>query len=146
MPAHQRFQEEMSYASFDHPVNGAASRHVALPKHRNAYGPLCRTFNVDTIKTTEITFDPAKNEANIRERGLPFSLVKDEFDWASAQLIEDRRRDYGERRYRALGLIGLRLHAVVYTPRANGMHVISLRKANRREEKRYAAKAESRTD
>ena len=101
---------------------------------------------MDTIKPTEISFDQAKNEANIRERGLPFSLVKDEFDWSNAQVIEDKRRDYGERRYRALGLIGVRLHAVVYTLRATGMHVISLRKANKREKRRYAAKAESRTD
>jgi uncharacterized DUF497 family protein len=101
---------------------------------------------VDTIKPTGITFDPAKNEANIRARGLPFSLVKDEFDWAGAQVVEDKRRDYGERRYRALSLIGRRLHAVVYTPRGNGMHVISLRKANKREERLYAAKAESRVD
>ena len=101
---------------------------------------------MDTIKPAEISFDPVKNEANIRERGLPFSLVKDEFDWASAQVIEDRRRNYGERRFRALGLIGVRVHAVVYTPRATGMHVISLRKANKREERRYAAKAESGTD
>ncbi len=101
---------------------------------------------MDTIKTTEITFDPAKNAASIRERGLSFSLVKDEFDWAGAQAIEDTRRDYGELRYRALGLIGTRLHAVVYTPRGAGIHVISLRKANRREEKRYAAKTESGTD
>ena len=103
-------------------------------------------FNVDTIKPAEITFDPGKSEANIRERGLPFSLVKDEFDWASAQVIEDRRRDYGERRFRALGFIGVRLHAVVYTLRTTVMHVISLRKANRREERRYATQAESGTD
>lgn len=101
---------------------------------------------MDTIKPVEISFDPAKNAANIRERGLPFSLVKDEFDWATAQVIEDRRRDYGERRYRALGFIGTRLHAVAYTPRANGMHVISLRKANRREKSRYATQTESGTD
>ena len=108
--------------------------------------PLHRVFNVDTIKPVEITFDPPKNAASIRERGLPFSLVKDEFDWAGAQVIEDTRRDYGESRYRALGLIGTRLHAVVYTSRSAVMHVISLRKANRREEKRYAAKTESGTD
>lgn len=100
---------------------------------------------MDTIKAGKISFDQAKNAANIRERGLPFSLVQDEFDWATAQVIEDIRRDYGERRYRALGFIGARLHAVVYTPRANGMHVISLRKANRREERRYASKTESGT-
>jgi len=101
---------------------------------------------VDTIKPADISFDPAKNAANLRERGLPFSLVKDEFDWASAHVVEDKRRDYGERRYRALGFIGTRLHAVVYTQRATVMHVISLRKANRREARRYAAKAESGTD
>ena len=101
---------------------------------------------MDTIKTIEISFDPAKNEANIRERGLPFSLVKEEFDWASAQVIEDRRRPYGERRYRAFGLIGMRLHAVIYTPRATGIHIISLRKANRREVRRYGEKAESVSD
>lgn len=105
-----------------------------------------QSFIVDTIKPTEITFDPAKDEANARERGLPFFLVKDEFDWATAQVVEDMRKDYGERRYRALGFIGTRLHAVVYTPRATGMHVISLRKANRPEEKGYAKKAESGVD
>jgi hypothetical protein len=108
----------------------------ALPGH----------ISVATIKPTEISFDPAKNEANVRERGLPFSLVRDEFDWATAQVIEDRRRDYGEQRYRALGYIGTRLHAVVYTPRESAMHVISLRKANRREETCYAAQTEPRAD
>jgi uncharacterized DUF497 family protein len=103
-------------------------------------------FNVDTIKPAQITFDSAKSAANIRERGLPFSLVKDEFDWASAQVIEDRRREYGERRYRALGLIGTRLHALIYTPRGTGIHVISLRKANQREVRRYGEKAQSVSD
>jgi len=51
---------------------------------------LHRVFNVDTIKPAEITFDPAKNAANIRERGLPFSLVKDEFDWSGAQYRRSR--------------------------------------------------------
>lgn len=34
-----------------------------------------------------------------------------------------------------------RLHAMVFTPRAGKVHVISLRKANRREMRRYEAKA-----
>jgi uncharacterized protein len=106
---------------------------------------LLQTITVDTIKPVAISFDPAKNAANIRARGLPFSLVRDEFDWASAKVIEDTRRDYGERRFRALGYIGVRLHAVIYTLRATGMHVISLRKANGREARRYAEKTESGT-
>ncbi|MHB1654970.1 MAG: BrnA antitoxin family protein [Burkholderiales bacterium] len=54
-----------------------------------------------------------------------------------------RRRyseNYGKRRYRALGLIGDRLYAVVFTPRADTVHVISLRRANHREVKNYEQK------
>ena len=52
-------------------------------------------------------------------------------------IAEDLRKEYGERRFQALGLIAGRLHAMVFTPRAGKIHVISLRKANRREMKRY---------
>jgi uncharacterized protein len=57
-----------------------------------------------------------------------------------ALIVEDLRKDYGERRFQALGLIGDRLHDG-FTPRANKAHVISLRKANKREVKRYEAQA-----
>jgi uncharacterized protein len=85
-----------------------------------------------------ISFDPLKNERNIAERGLSFELVA-EFEWDSALVVEDVRRDYGERRFQALGIIMERLHAMVFTPRAGRVHVISLRKANRREIRLYEA-------
>ncbi|MGQ0711255.1 MAG: hypothetical protein ACT4NV_16095 [Rhodoferax sp.] len=50
----------------------------------------------------DISFDPAKNERNEHERGLPFSLVA-QHDWSDAVIEEDGRKDYGERRYRVLG-------------------------------------------
>ena len=56
---------------------------------------------------------------------------------------EDTRKAYGERRFRVLGFIGERLHAVVFTPRAGKVHVISLRKANPREVKKYAETSKS---
>jgi uncharacterized DUF497 family protein len=87
-----------------------------------------------------ISFDPVKSERNERERGLPFSLAA-QLDWSDAMIEEDARKDYGERRYRVLGYIGDRLHAVVFTPRAGKAHVISLRKANRREVKQHEQKA-----
>lgn len=49
----------------------------------------------------EISFDAAKSERNEIERGLPFTLVE-QLDWSAALLEEDVRKDYGERRYRAL--------------------------------------------
>jgi uncharacterized protein len=85
-----------------------------------------------------ISFDPKKNERNIAERDLSFDLVE-EFEWNSALVVEDSRKDYGERRFQALGLIDGRLHALVFTPRAGRVHVISLRKANRREVRHYEA-------
>lgn len=84
----------------------------------------------------QITFDPAKSERNITERGLPFELVRG-FDWSSAIIYEDTRKDYGERRYQAFGYIDERLFVVVFTPRAGKVHVISLRKANSREVKQH---------
>jgi uncharacterized protein len=84
----------------------------------------------------QLSFDPDKNERNIQERGLAFTLAA-ELDWATALIDQDIRHDYGERRYRALGCIGERLYALIFTPRAGMVHVISLRKANAREVKRY---------
>ena len=85
-----------------------------------------------------LSFDPQQNERNIAERGLPFALVE-EFEWDSALVVEDTRGNYGERRFQALGLTVQRLHALVFTPRAGRFHVITLRKANRREARRPPA-------
>jgi uncharacterized DUF497 family protein len=65
---------------------------------------------------------------------LPFTLVL-QLEWSGAVIQKDVRKSYGERRY--LGMIGDRLHAAVFTPRAGKVHVISLRKANQREVKAY---------
>jgi len=83
-----------------------------------------------------ISFDPAKSKRNAAERGLPFDLAA-EFDFETALIGQDRRQDYGEIRWLALGLIGGRLHALCYTERDDGIRVISLRKANAREVKVY---------
>lgn len=67
-------------------------------------------------------------------------------EWATALMEEDTRKAYGERRFQVLGYIGERLHAMVFTPREGKVHVISLRKANSREVKKYAKTPKSRTD
>lgn len=103
---------------------------------------LDRLFFVSTLNQVAIVFDLAKSKRNERERGLSFSLVS-ELEWSHALIQEDERRDYGERRYRVLGYIGDRLHAMVFTPRTGKVHVISLRKANKREVKLYEEKAPS---
>lgn len=79
-----------------------------------------------------ITFDPAKNDGNIAERGLSFELMT-EFEWESPLTVEDTRRDYGERRLQVMALLKSRLHVAVITLRGDAVHVISFRKANRKE-------------
>ena len=89
-----------------------------------------------------IEFDPLKSQRNAAERQLPFDLV-DGFDWDAAIVVEDTRQAYPERRFEAVGPIGERLHVVVFAAIPGGIRVISFRKANAREEKRYE---KSRTD
>lgn len=84
----------------------------------------------------EIDFDPIKNDKNIRERGLSFERVRD-FDFATAVVREDIRKDYPETRFVALGHLEGRLHVLCFTPTAGGIRVISFRKGNRREERDY---------
>lgn len=84
----------------------------------------------------KMDFDPAKNDRNIRERGLPFERVAD-FDFDTAVIYPDTRRDYSEVRYVALGMLDARLHVLVFSEIAGGIRVISFRKGNDREVKHY---------
>jgi uncharacterized protein len=92
-----------------------------------------------------IEFDPAKSARNEKLRGISFEALAI-FEWATAVVIADTRRDYGEPRYRALGFAEGRLHSLVFTPRADGIRVISLRRANCREVRRYETQDRPGTD
>lgn len=82
-------------------------------------------------------FDLAKDDSNRDKHGL--SLVDaDGFEWETAVVREDTRKPYAEPRFQATGYIGDRLHVMVFCLRAYSVRVISLRKANKREEMSYA--------
>jgi uncharacterized DUF497 family protein len=83
-----------------------------------------------------IEFDLGKDEANRRKHGLTLSRVQ-EGDWAHAYIEHDDRRDYGELRFYAYLVIEARVHVVIFTPRGDRLRIISLRRANSREVKRY---------
>jgi uncharacterized protein len=84
----------------------------------------------------QIEFDPAKNLRNIAQRGLSFELAG-EFDFDTAIIWMDTRKVYPEVRVSALGLLAGRVHALVFSETTQGIRVISFRKANKREVKRY---------
>ena len=81
-------------------------------------------------------WDAAKRRSNIaKHAGIDFVLVKN-FEWSTAQTVRSDRA--GEVRYSSIGYIGPRLHVVIYTVRDGARRIISLRKANKREEAHYA--------
>jgi uncharacterized DUF497 family protein len=82
-------------------------------------------------------WDDRKAAQNVAKHGVPF-------DYAARISLdpyrldtEDTRRDYGENRRLTLGKIEGRLFAVAYTPRGPVIRLISARKANEREQRKY---------
>ena len=87
-----------------------------------------------------IEFDPAKNEANIAKHGVDMASGE-QFEFDTALVTVDTRQSYGEIRHVATGYIKGRLHVLVFTKRGPNVRMISLRKANRREEREYSESA-----
>ncbi len=84
-----------------------------------------------------IAFDPAKRDWTLVNRGLDFKDAALVFDGLTAE-VEDTRRNYGEKRIICFGLLRGRLVVIGYTPRGAVRHVFSMRKANDREQARFA--------
>ena len=85
---------------------------------------------------TRFEFDPAKNALNSVGHGVALAAVFD-FEWDHAVIDEDQRKNYREVRYRAIGQVKGRVHVLVFAIRSDVFRIISLRKANRREERYY---------
>lgn len=85
-----------------------------------------------------ITFDPAKDAANRAKHAVSLSLC-DAVLAGSVHTEEDTRYDYGERRFVTFGYVNDRLHVAVWTPDPDqdAVRSISVRKANKREQKAY---------
>jgi uncharacterized DUF497 family protein len=83
----------------------------------------------------EISFDPAKRDKALRERGLDFRRASEVFA-GRVLTLEDDRHDYGETRFQTYGSLDGRIVMVVWTPRADARHVISMRYCHEREANR----------
>ncbi|MDX9988699.1 MULTISPECIES: BrnT family toxin [Thiothrix] len=84
----------------------------------------------------KIDYDPKKNAWNVEHRDLPFALVE-HVDWDTALIREDTRYDYPEQRYVMLACMNGGLYVVCFTPIADGIRVISFRKADKPERRNY---------
>jgi hypothetical protein len=86
-------------------------------------------------------WDEEKNRSNIEKHGIDFREAQDVF--LSPRLsVEDTRQDYGEKRIITIGSVGTSVCVVVFTRREETTRIISARKANERERKRYYERIE----
>ena len=80
----------------------------------------------------KISFDPAKRDVTLRERGLDFNDAAEIFAGRSLTISDDRR-DYGEARFVTYGWIGAIAVAMAWTRRQDSLRVISMRRMHQRE-------------
>ena len=85
----------------------------------------------------DFEWDETKNRANVRKHGFDFAEAKEMF--RGVLVVEpDTREDYGERRWRGIGMIRGRTTVVVFTePAPETIRIISLRKADHEEREEY---------
>ena len=84
-----------------------------------------------------VSYDPAKRDKALAERGLDFADAALVFEGLTVE-VEDTRKDYGEQRIICYGQLAGRLVVIGYTPRGSVRHIFSMRKANDREQTRLA--------
>ena len=84
----------------------------------------------------KISFDLAKRDISLRERGLDFRDAAEIFAGRNAT-IADARKDYREPRFITAGYLKNRLVVLVWTPREDRRRIISMRYAHGKEESRW---------
>ncbi|OQW36136.1 MAG: hypothetical protein A4E19_00295 [Nitrospira sp. SG-bin1] len=79
----------------------------------------------------------AKNRSNRAKHGLDFADAEQVFAGRCVTFVDDRF-DYGEKRLVSLGTLAGRVVVMAHSPRGHdATRIISMRKANRREQKIY---------
>ncbi len=84
----------------------------------------------------DVSFDPAKRDATLANRGLDFADAGAVFAGHTVT-VQDTRFDYGEDRYITAGHLNRRCVVLVWTPRGESRRIISMRYAHEREEKAW---------
>ncbi len=84
----------------------------------------------------EFEWDEIKRAKNLKKHDIDFEDALAIFDGITIEL-PDKRKEYGEPRYRVIGMLEDVVIVVVYTPRKGQKRIISARKANRYERKIY---------
>jgi len=85
----------------------------------------------------EFDWNPDKCAKNVAERGIDFADVVVAFADPMKKVAKDDRRDCGEERFNMLAKVEGRVFHLTFTERGKVTWIISARKANQREQRRY---------
>ena len=81
----------------------------------------------------KIDFDPAKRLRTLEQLGLDMVHASRVFSGIKVTIVDDRK-DYGEPRWITFGFLNARMVVIVWTKRGNDLRIISMRKANDKEQ------------
>ena len=84
-----------------------------------------------------ITWDESKRQSNIVKHGIDFIDADSIFDFPMVTREDDREYDDGEQRLQTLAILQGHIVFIVWVERNTGAHIISIRKAERHEQKTY---------
>lgn len=85
----------------------------------------------------EFEWDDRKAAANERKHRVTFGFATAVFLDPALVIEEVTRVEDGERRYKAIGQIGEKLYAVIYTVKPDVYRLISARRTNPKEDRIY---------
>jgi uncharacterized DUF497 family protein len=84
----------------------------------------------------QFEWDENKRQINLEKHGIDFADIQPIFTNPIVQQ-EDKRYDYGESRIVLLGIVSETVLYIVYTWRGSICRIISARRANQRERRKY---------
>jgi uncharacterized protein len=87
-------------------------------------------------------WDEEKKEQNLTKHGLSFEDAEMVFE-GPCLTFEDTRFEYEEERFISIGYLEGRMVVIAHTPRGEKTRLISMRKANSREQKNYQKRFEA---
>ncbi|MBX9726097.1 MAG: BrnT family toxin [Rickettsiales bacterium] len=87
--------------------------------------------------TKKLSYDVEKRETTLNKHGLDFEDAHEVLFGSLQYTFEDDRFDYGEKRWITVGYLKKRMVVVVWVERGDLIRVISMRKVNEKDQKKY---------
>jgi uncharacterized DUF497 family protein len=89
------------------------------------------------MEEKKFEWDNTKNNSNLDKHGVDFIQAKDVFKDENKIETPDNRKDYGEQRFKIVGIAIDLILSVIYTIRGNVIRIISARAASKKERDDY---------